>query len=426
MSSLHAQRQQPQSSVVSTMRERLKPAAWLLLSVVMVWLDYPCGTAFVAQGRHSRYSNENRLGPPRSPKPGTIYSSNRILSILGAKRKEKDRQKIFSNVTIVGIDDTSRNKRPLPADFATRKAEWEAKYGSAKALCRTFGGCNNKLWGDLDGKTARQLYHTLLPRSLLGLQEAKILEAEELAPLAYQARMAAKEYARMRSTLPNRLLAKGFDSYRSWARGGNPLNTKGLSWQDLWDKYEAQIVQEECDSELKQGKKCLLDREALMQRIYMRILERSCSTNQAFDRMFLTKNKISALAPRTSASELGDLRAIANQLDNDVREILLKPRERKKIVKVEEKAEKAERKAERKAAAKHLGREKKEAKRMRKQLKREIDDAVQEFKLLKAGNKNGKLYKRKQNDEEIDAATKQAQYRVLRIAANARRKLRAL
>ena len=148
------------------------------------------------------------------------------------------------------------------------------RYGSVEALRQTFGRSPSK-WGDLDPEATRQLYHTLLPRSLLGLHMAGLMKPDELAPLAYQARVAAKEYARMRSKLPQRVLAMAFDSYRSWKRDGNPLNFKGLSWEDLWDKYEAQIVQEECDSELKQGKKCLLDREALTKRIYLRILERS-------------------------------------------------------------------------------------------------------------------------------------------------------
>ena len=166
-----------------------------------------------------------------------------LLAGFGKKKKDNFERKgssSFSNVTIVGIDENETSKRrrqrkERSEEFEARRKAWEEKYGSADALCRTFGGCVNPIWGDLDGEAARELYHTLLPRSLWALQEADILQPEELAPLAYQARIAAKEYARRRSTLPNRLLAMAFDGYRSWKREGNPLNTKGLSWEDLWE-----------------------------------------------------------------------------------------------------------------------------------------------------------------------------------------------
>lgn len=176
-----------------------------------------------------------------------VNSHTSALRFAGFGKKKKDSAErtgsssLLSNVTIVGIDDgpeesKRRQRRKQRAEeFQARRKAWEDKYGSADALCRTFGGCANPILGDLDGEATRQLYHTLLPRSLWALQEADILQPEELAPLAYQARMAAKEYARRRSKLPTRLLAMAFDGYRSWKRDGNPLNTKGLTWQDLWE-----------------------------------------------------------------------------------------------------------------------------------------------------------------------------------------------
>jgi hypothetical protein len=79
-------------------------------------------------------------------------------------------------------------------DYEARRRVWEDRYGSVKALRRSFGTSPHRFWGDLDPESTRLLYHTLLPRSLLGLYEAGLMRPDELAPLAYQARKAAKEY----------------------------------------------------------------------------------------------------------------------------------------------------------------------------------------------------------------------------------------
>lgn len=433
---------------------------------VTLWLsEQPCSTASsfmllpLAFSKHERNDDKNNSHPDqgstRSNKnrnnnnnSGTSTSlrlawweRSRDKVVAHAKKKTNDTQSL-GNVTIVGIDNqqqqqqqrqsekAKRRDKERQQDFEARKAAWEAKYGSAQALCRTFGGCCNSWWGDLDGEATRELYHTLLPRSLWALQEADILQPEELAPLAYQARVAAKEYARMRSRFPQRLLAMGFDGYRSWKRDGNPLNTKGLSWEDLWDKYEAQIVQEECASELQQGKMCLLDREALTRRIYLRILERSCATNQAFDRMFLSKNKptfgIHSKNANNKDNELGDLSTIASQLDHDVREILLRPDERKKIVKSTKRAEKVRVKAERKAAEEKEKASEKASKLKLKEEKREQKkyerlEKLKRRQIIASTSEDGQNL---QEEEQYDDATKQAQYKVLRIAANTRRKFR--
>jgi len=204
----------------------------------------------------------------------------------------------------------------------------------------------------------------------------------------------------------------------------------------ICSKYEAQIVQEECDSELKQGKKCLLDREALTRRIYTRILERSCSTNEAFDRMFLNKSQQQQQqqSKRVSGSELGDLATIANQLDNDVRDILLRPEDRKKMWKSQVKAEKERVKAEEKAMEEAQKVEKEMTKNRlkvlkvkRKEIEKEEKKIAQDTKrkpdLLKDPERKERL---DQNPEEVDGETKQARYNVLRIAANTRRKFRKL
>lgn len=305
----------------------------------------------------------------------------RLLGRHSTVKTDENNTRLHPNVTLVSIvalDDDDKDddqaKKKKNDDFQARKAAWQAKYGSVQGLVQTFGGCSP--WGDLDAEATRHLYHTLLPRSLWALQEADILSAEELAPLAYQARVAAKEYARLRSRLPNRLLAMAFDGYRSWKRNGNPLNTKGLTWQDLWDKYEAQIVQEEFQSDLVQGKPIYIDREALTKRIYMRILEKSCATNQAFDQMFLTKQESSkdeesregALeeAAPTTTLNLSNLSAIASQLDHDVRDLLLHPDQRRKARKSIRNSERKVAKMERKKCRQAIKEAKREARQRRK------------------------------------------------------------
>ena len=82
------------------------------------------------------------------------------------------------------------NKRE---EYQLRKKLWLERYGSAEALHQTYGVA--PLFGDLSLDQTRRLYKTLLPRSLLGLYKMGVLTPKELAPLAYNARIAAKEYS---------------------------------------------------------------------------------------------------------------------------------------------------------------------------------------------------------------------------------------
>ena len=113
-----------------------------------------------------------------------------------------------------------------------RKNAWLAKYGSADALKQTFGTLGNKL----SPSDTRALYHALLPRSLLALSELDVLTPEDLAPLAYRARIAAKEYARSQCNTQGRILTTLVDQYRSIKRGNGLLSTKenpSMTWDDV-------------------------------------------------------------------------------------------------------------------------------------------------------------------------------------------------
>ena len=140
-----------------------------------------------------------------------------------------------------------------------------------------------------------------------------------------------------------------------------------------------------------------------------------------------------------NSTELGDLDIIAQQLDHDVREILLRPEEQKKMRKTTVKVEKERAKAERKDSKENEKAEKKEAKQQRKLEKKEHKKIMKTLKeeLAKIDatfdgetkpdvdeTEEGKDNTNQEDEEDVNAATKRAQYKVLRIAANARRKLR--
>lgn len=257
-------------------------------------------------------------------------------------------------------DDESRLK------YEERKAAWAAKYTSVSTLRESFGQNKNRIWGDFDPTTTRKLYHTLLPRALLelkGLRDGLLnsnTEEEEvdkkkqnkiqqlirpqketveqqtnnnphsdeyylqqellsLAPLAYQARLAAKKYARERSRLPGRIGSMLYDGYRSWRRYGK-WSSGGMTWEQVWNKYEDQVLreameelerdvvvsvgdEEEDEEEMSNAALLLkwkgedgvgagaglMNDEELTARICLRILERSVVTNDAIDRLFLKR-----------------------------------------------------------------------------------------------------------------------------------------
>jgi hypothetical protein len=119
--------------------------------------------------------------------------------------KKKERLFIDPNETEEKKEESGRRARKAQEkrqEYARRRALWAEKYGSLEALKKRFG--SGPPWGDLSPPQTRTLYHTLLPRSLLGLYELEVMKPEELAPLAYEARVAAKQYARSRCILPGR------------------------------------------------------------------------------------------------------------------------------------------------------------------------------------------------------------------------------
>jgi hypothetical protein len=195
----------------------------------------------------------------------------------------------------------------MKEDYERRKREWADLCTSVHSLREVFGENENKLWGDLDGSTTRRLYKTLLPRALLELYKLG-LHPEELAPLAYQARLAAKLYARERCIVPARFTAIGYDGFRQLMRYGK-FQEQGLSFKQLWDKYEAKIMKE-MDTE---G----LTSQDVAAKICLEILERSCRTNEGVDRLILRPSDVQAMEDHKQ-----DIDNLTQQLEKDVRAIL--------------------------------------------------------------------------------------------------------
>ena len=246
-------------------------------------------------------------------------------------------------VTDEGLKSLSRSERRRllnRREHERRKDAWLARYGTREALQRTFGDARR----DLTPKQTRALYHALLPRSLLALSELGVLDPSDLAPLAYQARIAAKEYARSRCNIQGKVMTALVDQYRSLRSGkglliGSSANPS-MTWEDVLGKYETEIMEQE-RAAVENGK---LSEEELMMKVFMRIIEKSCSTNQAFDGLFLNEDD--------DVDE--DLLAISTQLEEDIQSILLSPNDAEQVMKRREKVEKQQAKEEKKLAKRRL------------------------------------------------------------------------
>jgi hypothetical protein len=315
--------------------------------------------------------------------------------------------------------DEKENEVAQLLEYEQRKAAWAAKYTSVSTLRSAFGTNKNRIWGDFDPVATRKLYHTLLPRALLELRGLRDMmldntstlssssssssssrsenkhnndysknnidndndkdnndnkadliikqELKELAPLAYQARVAAKKYARERSRLPGRIGSMLYDGYRQWRRYGKWDNS-GMSWEQVWNKYEDQVLSEvmeemmmtgvdddamdddddddEEEEELASATASLfskgndLDDEELTARICLRILERSVATNEMVDRLFRMSSDYENTSEEEEVSPgtklrrrrerqrrrknriLKDLQAIEKKFDDDIQELL--------------------------------------------------------------------------------------------------------
>ncbi|KAG7372446.1 hypothetical protein IV203_018589 [Nitzschia inconspicua] len=219
-------------------------------------------------------------------------------------------------------------------EYQRRKEEWAKRYTTLNGLRRAFGSNRNKLWGDLDPTTARKLYKSLLPNALCELVLELGVEPEELAPLAYQARKAAKLYARERCQVPARIAASLFDGFRQWRRYGR-FQPDGMSYEQLWDKYYHQQL-EQVGSQLHEFRNSdasndednlylddTVTEEEIISQTCQKILEKACTTNEMVDRMVL-HNKRKHDREDSARQHRNDLllKRISRTLQRDVRKLL--------------------------------------------------------------------------------------------------------
>jgi hypothetical protein len=205
------------------------------------------------------------------------------------------------------------------ASMKNKELSWAATYTSVDALRSTYGANRHGVWGDLDARTARQLYHTLLPRALLLLRQ-EYLELYNttsnnndpiaVAWLAYRARVAAKLYARERCYLPARIAAQGYDGVRHWFAFGT-FDASGMTFAQVYDKYAAKLSEAET-----------IDQDERVANICWKIVERSCVTNERVDRMVLRGVSTQQQHYRSTESAVRDLEQWAELLEQDVRNLL--------------------------------------------------------------------------------------------------------
>ena len=169
------------------------------------------------------------------------------------------------------------------SEIVRRKQEWAGRYTSLEALRETFGSNENKLWGDLQASTARRLYKTLLPRALLDLSQLGLSEMQphDLAPLAYEARVAAKLYARERCTVPARIAATLFDGFRQFTKYGT-WQGQGMTYDQIWNKYSETLLLGDAPT-TSSSVSCEKDDSTTT--VCLKILEKSCVSNSGVDRM---------------------------------------------------------------------------------------------------------------------------------------------
>jgi len=194
-----------------------------------------------------------------------------------------------------------RRRKVVPLDdeeYQRRKEEWADRYATLDGLRETFGSNRNKFFGDLDAATTRKLYKSLLPTAVCELVLDVDVRPEELAPLAFEARKAAKLYARERCHVPARWLAKWYDGYRQWKTYGR-FQIEGMSYDQVWDKYYQRSTSERRSRqrirarERRDGDDNYNDdnwtEEEIVAQTCMKILESSCRTNPLVDQMTLGK-----------------------------------------------------------------------------------------------------------------------------------------
>ena len=241
----------------------------------------------------------------RSSPTDTTDSRRRSLwNILVPNKKHKRLEHIRNR----RLQRKRRRRKALPLDneeYQRRKAEWATRYATLDGLRETFGSNQNKFFGDLDIPTTRKLYKSLLPTAVCELVLDVDVRPEELAPLAFEARKAAKLYARERCHVPARWLANFYDGYRQYKKYGR-FQIEGMSYDQVWDKYYQRSTLERNTRKQKKSNTRTQHNDDdedddydeyddgwteqdIVAQTCMKILESSCRTNPLIDQLTLQK-----------------------------------------------------------------------------------------------------------------------------------------
>jgi hypothetical protein len=156
-------------------------------------------------------------------------------------------------------------------------------------------GRRQSWWGDLSPAEGRELYHSLLPFSLLNSSTPYTLC--ERARLAVAARRAARLYVRERTVLPATIGCKLLDGARTLLSQG-AVQPSGLDEVQIFSKYAeaAGLVLDD----LERSASSPSPPEAQAE-VFLTILRKACSTNRHVDQL------VGCISVPTEADALCDL-----------------------------------------------------------------------------------------------------------------------
>lgn len=293
----------PSNNMLEYTRPRRRPRPkWMGLSVTVATLVVVSASAFVPQKPTIVHTVSNRQSKQQSSQlfaTTVVPPAPRNVWLPTAAHENKP---LFdaSFLQIQTAPKTQAN-HPLPKNEIEK---WVQKYCTVAGLEESFGKNVNKFWGDYDVCSTRKLYKSLMPVALLELQQAGV-PAQLLAPLAYKARVAAKLYARERCRVPGRIVACLLDGWRQFRKYGT-FDTTGMSYQQIFDKYAELVLSETTADDV--------DPNDVIGKICSKIVERSCKSNEAVDRMFLREDHM-------DASTMKELEKIHEELERDVKHL---------------------------------------------------------------------------------------------------------
>lgn len=287
----------------NTRRRRRPRPNWVGLTVAVAALTVVSASAFAPQFPAPIHVVTKR----QNERPSFELCATTVVPLspksiwLPTAAHQKHKPSFDFDASFLQFQTQKRNEQPLPKNEIEK---WAQKYCTVAGLRESFGKNVHPFWGDYDVCSTRKLYKSLMPVALVELQQAGV-PPQLLAPLAYKARVAAKLYARERCQVPGRIAACLLDGWRQFRKYGT-FDITGMSYQQIFDKY-ADLVLSEATTEV--------DPDDVTAKICSKIVERSCQSNEAVDRMFLKNDD------HLDSSTLEELEKIHSELEHDFKNL---------------------------------------------------------------------------------------------------------